>query len=292
MTPHGFGHGKVILIGEHAVVYGQPALAVGLDVGVRVRLVRGGPRDLRVAEAFDAMARHADINPSDWGFEVSAQIPLGAGLGGSAAFSVATAKALLAIHKAPATEEAILALANVGEEVFHGNPSGIDATVACRGGFLRFVKGRASQQLRAPEPIPLVIADTGERGNTRAQVDAVAQRREEQGEATEALFDILGVLAGVATEAIPEANWKGLGSSMDAAHSVLQRIGVSTERLDTGCKWAREAGALGAKLTGAGGGGCLIALAPDPDPVLGALDELGMASFYLAAGAPSPTLKG
>jgi mevalonate kinase len=294
----GTGHGKVILLGEHAVVHGRPAIAAALDRGVTVTvtdLPRSPELDERATEAFHQMADEAGVGRLHARSE--SDLPMGAGLGSSAAFSVAAARALLLWSgQHHPTAQDVLWLAGIGESVFHGNPSGVDAAIAARGGVIRFRRGAPPDvtSLPAPQGIPLVVADTGDRASTKDQVAAVTALYQENWKsklAIGALLDVLEALAGTAEGFLASGSWAKLGKSFDAAQSILVRLGVGTPRLNDGCQLARAAGALGAKLTGGGGGGCLIALAPvDPTPVVAALEAAGYAAFSasLAPSSPEP----
>ncbi len=280
----GKGQAKVILLGEHAVVHGRPALAMALDRGVTVTLTdlpRPPELDPLGTEAFRQMADQAGV--AEVHAKSEADVPVGAGLGSSAAFSVAAARALLSWsgNDAP-TPQDVLWLAGIGEAVFHGNPSGVDAALATRspGTIIRFEKGAPPdiQQVPAPHGFPLVIADTGERGSTKDQVAGVAALLNENTRsqiALGALLDMLADLVGTTQTFMRDADWPAIGKSFDAAQSILGRLGVSTPRIQDACAIARAAGAQGAKLTGAGGGGCVIAVAPSPAPVAAALQAAG-----------------
>ena len=248
----GRGWGKAILVGEHAVVHGFPALALPLDRGVTVRLEDAGaapsPPELPppVPEALAAMAAELEADPAALRVGVESDLPAGAGLGASAALSVAFARALLARRGRPdASDDDVVALAQVGEAVFHGRPSGIDATVAASGSAIRFVRGDPPKvrRLRLPEPVPLVVARSGEPPSTLEMVDRVTRRLEAAPGATNALFDLLATLMDVATPALERADWAALGRALDAAHSILRRLNVSTLDLDRGVAAARAASA-------------------------------------------------
>ena len=296
MSGHsGRGLAKAILVGEHAVVYGAPALSVALDRGVRVTVedraaaAREAALAAPVEEALRRIAEALGADLSRLRVVIDSEVPHGAGLGASAALCVGFARALLARKGRSAPPHAeVVALAGLGEAVLHGNPSGIDAEVAAGGGIVRFLRGEPPvvERIEVKEPLPLVVADTGAPAPTREMVERVAARRKTAPGATDALFDLAGALVEAAVPAVRSADWPALGRMLDAAHAVLQRLGVSTPDLDRGVRAARRAGALGAKLTGAGGGGCLIALAPRPEPVLEALAGEGMAAFSLLAGRP------
>jgi mevalonate kinase len=275
------GHacGKVILLGEHAVVYGVPALAVGIDRGARARAVPsgGGPSRLLVrgwniavredrpehdlARAFRALLESArghspSLEPQE--VEVDASLPPGGGLGCSAAIGVAIARALCP-H---AGHDAIQAQAMAWEQVFHGNPSGVDAAVAARGGCVLFRRGEAIEPVRVRGPLQLCVGNTGRASSTRAMVESVARLREREPDRVDRSFEAVRALVHGARLAIEAGDRATLGRLMDRCQTQLGGLALSTPEIENMCDLARQAGALGAKLTGAGGGGCVVALVP------------------------------
>ncbi len=294
------GHAKVILFGEHAVVHGQPALAAALDVAVRATH-RAGPDlhvqldDLtfypddgtRLGEALAALLEA--LNASETGaVRLSSTIPPGAGLGSSAAMAVALAR-----HWAPdAGLPAVLGAARKWECVFHSNPSGVDHTTSAMGGVLRFQRGADPEfQAVSIRPLPLVIAQVEAGADTGRMVDGVRDRlRRRPGPLTAALT-LLGACTREALPALVEGDIDAVGELMDVAHGGLAAIGVSTASLDRACHIARAAGAKGAKLTGAGGGGCVIAACQPQQQaeVAQALEAAGALRVLVTqAGVPSP----
>jgi mevalonate kinase len=277
----GSGCGKVILLGEHAVVYGGPAIAVGIDRGVRAHAVpvQGDVSTLRVrgwnfsarddedghelARAFRALlgaVREASPSLGAHAIEVEADLPPGGGLGCSAAMGVAIARAL----DARASDDALQARAMAWERVFHGNPSGVDAAVSAHGGCVLFRKGRPLEAVRARGSLLLCVGHSGVASSTKSMVDAVAHLRDRRPEVVAKTFEGIRSLVSNARLAIEASDRFALGRLMDLNQMLLSGLFVSTPEIERMCALARGAGALGAKLTGAGGGGSVVALVPTP----------------------------
>jgi mevalonate kinase len=281
---NGVGHacGKAILLGEHAVVYGVPAIAVGIDRGARATaapvdrgpsrlLVRGwniavreDQADHDLARAFRALLevarddRSAGAPLGPCAVEVEAALPPGGGLGCSAAIGVAIARALTP-HASP---EGIQSSATAWERVFHGNPSGVDAAVSARGGCVVFRRGEAIEPVRVRGSLHLCIGNTGVASSTKTMVEALARLRERRQDMVDGSFEAVRSLVQNARLAIEAGDRSALGRLMDLNQMVLAGLFVSTPEIERMCSLARGAGALGAKLTGAGGGGCVVALVP------------------------------
>jgi mevalonate kinase len=295
--------GKVILLGEHAVVYGVPALAVGIDRGAQARAVpthRGPSRllvrgwnivvhedrlDHDLARAFRALlecarAQSPSFEPHD--VEVEASLPPGGGLGCSAAIGVAIARALCP----QAGHEVIQVQAMAWERVFHGNPSGVDAAVAARGGCLLFRRGEAAHAIRVRGPLQFCVGNTGRASSTRTMVEGLARLRERETDRVDRSFEAVRELVDAARLAIEAGDRITLGRLMDKNQALLEGLFLSTSEIETMCDLARRAGALGAKLTGAGGGGCVVALVPSQgvaDAVLDAWKREGLEGFAASA---------
>lgn len=285
MTAQGEGRGwaKTILLGEHSVVYGQPALAAALDIGVRVRATllqptsTGSPPATLRAPAWDVVVSPGQENdlarvltvlleqgqPGTDSVDllVEPEVPSRAGLGSSAALAVAVVRALADLSGETLDAEQIEKRAGLAEGIFHGRASGIDAAVACRGGMLRFTRGEEPVQLKHP-PLPAVVAHVEPRAPTSKMVEGVARARESEPQRIEAIFAEIGDLVARAEAPAAASDFSTLGRLMNHNARLLDELGVSTPALDDACAAARRAGAVGAKLTGAGGGGCMIALAP------------------------------
>jgi mevalonate kinase len=273
----GFGHGKLILVGEHAVVHGHAALAVGISAGISVEARAGTGRlqvpawrletetgdDTPVGRALAAIVARLEVPGLD--FVAEAQIPSRAGLGSSAALAVALARAAAAAsgraRADEAVDEAIDAAVAEAEAIFHGNPSGIDAAAATSGAAGRFTRADGWQPVPVLQAITLCVGISGRTRDTAAQVAAASRLRERLPAAGEVLA-LAGRLAGDAAEALARGDVDGLGRILDVAHGLLAALRLSSAELEVLVHTARDAGAIGAKLTGAGGGGAVIALAP------------------------------
>jgi mevalonate kinase len=298
--------GKIILLGEHAVVYGRPAIAVPVE-GVRARAVvsanpRGQPGQVHIqapdiyldAELHDLPRDHPIRStltgifstlgipqPLAFNLRVTSTIPLAAGLGSGAAVSVAIIRAVSAFFGRPLPDEQVSRLAYEIEKLHHGTPSGIDNTVITYARpvyYQRSPEGEPHlETFRVERPFTIVIADTGLRSPTSIPVAEV--RRLWQGDpgTTEILFDEIGRLVVEARRMIESGEAAGLGLLMDQNHALLCKLGVSSPELDRLVGAARSAGAFGAKLSGGGRGGNMIALAPEDkaDAVARSLMEAG-----------------
>jgi len=291
--------GKIILFGEHAVVYGRAALAVPVsqvraeaevtpsarpgiwieapDVQLSAEL-KSLPSDHPLAAVIHNLLFALSIDPyPDLAIRVTSTIPVAAGLGSGAAVSVALLRALAAALDRPLTDDQVSAYAFEIEKLHHGTPSGIDNAVVTRARPVYFIKGRPIELLRVPEPFTMVIGHTGIPAPTREAVGDVRRLWERAPEEWDVVFDGIQALANMAREAIEGGAWRHLGPLMDENHALLQRLTVSSPELDQLVLAARRAGALGAKLSGGGRGGNMIALAPEsgPQPIADALAEAG-----------------
>ncbi len=291
---------KVILCGEHAVVYGRPAIAFPLShLRARARIEPSGQSFRILAADLNRLytAEHdADrslirlaaatldfvraTHREQAGLPLAAlraqltlrsEIPAAAHLGSSAAVSVAVARAVAAYVGHELTPAEASALAFEAEKMHHGTPSGIDNTVVAYEQPVWFVRAADESNAGAPhiDPIPintlphLVIADTGLSTPTRIPVGDVRRGWESTPAVYERLFDRIAEVVNAARQALLAGDWERLGRLMDDNHALLSELGVSCPELDTLCEAARRAGALGAKLSGGGRGGNMIALARD-----------------------------
>ena len=299
-----YASGKAILFGEHAVVYGRPAIAVPVtqvqaratvenvgpgitlvapDLGRRY-LVDQAPADDPLAHAVRITLAHLGLGLDlDLIITVASTIPLARGLGSSAAISAALVRALARLFGRGLPPEEVSALVYETEVIHHGTPSGIDNTVVAYEQPVYFVRGQPIERLRVREPLGLAIADTGIASSTREVVGDVRRAWERDRARYEWLFDGIGEIARRARRAIEEGELEVLGRLMDDNHALLQAIGVSSPELDGLVEAARSAGATGAKLSGAGRGGNMITLVQPGarDRVAEALREAGAVGVIL-----------
>ena len=280
--------GKIILFGEHAVVYGRPALAAPVsEVKAKASITanpRGQPGEVQIhapdigLEAMlaelgegDPLGRAIQLTAEALGVKqlpaaslrVKSTIPVAAGLGSGAAVSVAVIRAVAAFLGQPLADEQVCALAYEVEKIYHGTPSGIDNTVITYGKPVYFIKGKPIVRLKVGKPFTMVIGDTGIASPTAAAVGEVRKAWQAGRDHYEALFDSAGAIADSARQAIEKGSLELLGPLMDANHGVLRKMGVSCTALDRLVLAARRAGAWGAKLSGGGMGGNMIALAAE-----------------------------
>lgn len=287
--------GKIILFGEHAVVYGRPALAVPVtQVHVDVDIIDSNSTGIWI-QAPD-INLHAELNtlPSDHpiasvihnlfflsrvspfpslNIKITSTIPVASGLGSGAAVTVALTRALLSHINYPMTDEQVNAFAYEIEKLYHGTPSGIDNTVITYAKPVYFIKGQAMEIFKVGQPFTIVIGDTGISAPTKDSVGDVRKLWEADKPRWENVFDEIADISFSASRVIEEGWTKMLGALMDENHALLQSMTVSSPELDKLVSAARNAGALGAKLSGGGRGGNMIALV-EPDQAEGVVASL------------------
>ncbi len=275
--PSGRSHGKIILFGEHAVVHGVPALVCGISRQLRAYATpaTSGPTTLQLLQ------RHTDaVDPEELGralaallavalppqslaLRVEGELPPGVGLGFSASAAVALARAVESSFGSAGDEARVVERANAWEGVFHGNPSGVDVAAAMHGGCLRYVRGEQPLPIEMGGGLWLVVGQTGTRSSTRAMVARVAEHLAQRPEDGAARLRAIGQLVERARGHIEAGSIAEVGPLMDENQRQLAAFGLSTDTIDRMGQIARDAGALGCKLTGAGGGGSVIALVRD-----------------------------
>jgi mevalonate kinase len=292
--------GKVILLGEHAVVYGRPALAAALRPGVEVEVVRGrGPLvetdrrelagDARPGQLVGDAASCLGLDPREWVARIHAELPAGRGLGSSAALVIAVLRALADAAGTTLSTDDERALGRRLEAIFHGTPSGIDPTAAAEpaGRCFRFVRGEPPTvtPLRPRTPLPLVIAFGARPRSTGAAVGGLRERWEADRASYERLFDGVAAAVEAGARAAEAGDVAALGRAFDENQALLEELGVSAPEVETLIDVARRGGALGAKLTGGGAGGAVIALTRDPERLGAILRETGAETLVVHVGA-------
>ncbi len=304
--------GKLILCGEHAVVYGRPAIAAPLgDLRAYAQIEPGGPGsglgfiapDLGeswtaagqpehpLSELARATLARLGQHEIDLTVRLRSDIPIASGMGSGAAIGTALVRALAAHIGVALAPEEVAALVYASERRFHGTPSGIDNTVVAHEQAIWFVRREPApliEPLTIAAPLLLVVGDTGVRSATRLPVGAVREGWRADPRRYEALFDQVGELVMRARLALATGDAPLLGALLDANQALLEQIGVSSPELERLTAAARRAGALGAKLSGAGWGGVMLALVtPKSQPAVErALREAG-AARVLAATVPA-----
>jgi hydroxymethylglutaryl-CoA reductase len=265
-APTALAAGKVILLGEHAVVYGRHALALPIPDAVAVTLSEADElqHDLP-AEFVDLLLSQMGVENANWRIGVNSRLPFGKGLGSSAAIAVAIVRAFDQRLGLGFDDERVNAIAFASEELAHGTPSGVDNTLSTYATPMLFCNDGELQvtTIEIGEPPPLLIAWGDETGRTSVQVAGVRERRNRALVHFDAVFDEMDSLSRQGADLLRAGDWHELGELMNLCHGLLNAIGVSTPTLERMVTLARQAGAAGAKLTGAGGGGSIVAMCPD-----------------------------
>jgi mevalonate kinase len=275
--------GKIILFGEHAVVYKRPAIAVPVadvkatatildlppgrgctliahDLGAQLRLSTAAADDalaLIIRLTLDELGLPAD---PDWQIEIRSEIPIASGLGSGAAVSTALVRALFCHAGLDPEPERVSRLVYRSEELHHGTPSGIDNTVIAYAQPIWFVRGEEIRPFRPARSFTIVIADSGIGSPTKETVGDVRRAWQADPACYEGWFDQIGEIVHAARRALESGDVAALGPLMDRNQALLAQIGVSSDPLERLIAAAKRAGAAGAKLSGGGRGGNVIAL--------------------------------
>jgi len=284
---------KIILFGEHFVVYGEPAIVLAIDrrvyakVGLRqdkrlylrsmnldlaayyendsFQVEHGNKKEAKlkfkpvkvaVEKVLERCKENVGLN-----IKIESTVPAAAGLGSSAAVAASVTAAVSTLLKINMSKEEIFRITYEAEKVVHGTPSGIDPAISTFGGSFLFQKDTGFKSLDVKMEIPLIVGNTGVARSTRSQVEKVRNLKEKYPQVITPIFLAAREIVLKAVEALKENDLESLGELMNINHALLYGLGVSDESLEWLINAARKAGALGAKLTGAGGGGCMIALA-------------------------------
>ena len=283
---------KIILFGEHFVVYDKPAVVIAID---RRAYVTVKPRsDSKIViksaaiNASGAFTSNGEYQPIEGGLEnearfkpiyliaknllassseetglnieITSSIPIAAGLGSSAAVAAASAAAIGNLLEINLTKNDIFRLALEAEKLVHGNPSGVDPAISTYGGALLYRKSEGIKRLNIESDLPLAVGNTGVERATGDMVSHVSRLRNQYPTVVDRIMDAGSAIASLGVEALKSGDLKTLGDLMNMNHALLCALGVSNQAIERLITAARRSGALGAKLTGAGGGGCIIAL--------------------------------
>jgi mevalonate kinase len=284
---HGYGYGKVILFNEHFVVYGIPSIvsAVGDRTDAEVtKQDRINELDFQIIDerpetpgykqkkleqqhkSIELMLKKVNIQLGDSTILIkfSGNLLAASGVGASAASCAAFARAINQEFSLDLDDKAINNLAYEGEKAYHGSPSGVDNTAATFGGLIQFTKGATPkfEHIKTPSAVEIVMGNTGLVTNTEEAVAGVSDRRERNPEKYSIIFEHARKLVPQARGALENGDYHTVGRLMNENHELLQEIEVSCEELDQLVNIARDKGAWGAKMTGSGLGGYMIALTP------------------------------
>jgi mevalonate kinase len=278
----GRGFGKVILFNEHFVVYGIPSIVSAIDRVTTATIERSegsgwvlddgrsatpGYKEEKLEqqkESIERILRAAGIDTTKNQIKIAlgGDLVAASGIGASAASCVAIARALSDEFDLGFSDERINEIAYEGERAYHGAPSGVDNTAATYGGLIWFVKGRPIELIKIKKPVEIVMGNTGVVTDTKAAVAGVRERKEKYPEKYAKIFKEAEHLAYKARKALESYDLEAVGKYMNENHRQLQEIELSCKELDFLVDIARKNGALGAKLTGGGLGGNIVALTP------------------------------
>ena len=276
----GTSHAKIILMGEHSVVYGQPAIAlplpsVQLSVTlssrqdnqriIKSRYYHGSLENLPssmigIKKLIDTLSARFNDQETGWDLKIESQLPAERGMGSSAASAIAIIRAFFDYYDEPLDRTLLLQLADVEEQITHRSPSGLDAATVSSDKPLFYVKGRIGVPIEMNLDASLVIADTGKKGATKEAILAVKDELKNNNEKAEEHIKHLGELVTQTKGYLAQNDIVKLGDALNFAQTDLAALNVSDPSLDHLIHVARDNGALGAKLTGGGRGGCMIAL--------------------------------
>ena len=292
-----FGYGKIILLGEHFVVYGLPALVTALDLKTYAQVreynlnklifIDNRPKapgycptkKIEFDQLLENILSFSGVTQRNLEVTFSGSLPVTCGgIGSSAAVATSFARAINSKFNLGLSDEQINQMAFVGEKAVHGTPSGIDNTAATFGGVIKFYKQNLYSKLNIKKSVEIVIVDSGKRTNTKRVIADVKSFLDKNPEKSRELFSKYESIFTQGINSLENEDLKLLGHCMNENHRLLQELGVSCTELDFIVQRARLLGAWGAKLTGTGQGGLSVFLTPER-----ALQE-SVAEYFKKAG--------
>jgi len=310
MNSEGIGFGKAILFNEHFVVYGIPSIVSAIGKYTIAKINPSEIRGYTIQDNRDATPGYKqnkleqqkisinnmikkmdlDLNKNGINIELSGNLYAASGIGASAASCVAIARALSNYYSLNLSDEEINKIAYEGEKGYHGTPSGVDNTASTFGGLIWFEKSDTDviDKIEIQNQIEIVMGNTKKVANTELAVKGVRDRKNSNPDKYKDIFNRAENIAYLAKRAFQEEDYTELGKLMNENHRLLQQIEVSTRELDFLVNIAREHGAYGAKLTGGGLGGNIIALTPGRDlqeEVANAIEKEGFQTLKTVIGA-------
>ncbi|MDP2767344.1 MAG: mevalonate kinase [Candidatus Methanoperedens sp.] len=275
--------GKIYLFGEHAVVYGEPAIACAVEL--RTRVSAKSSDAITIYSGIGNTGLDFEVHPyvssaikrlgsPDVSIEITSDIPVGSGLGSSAAVTIATLAAINIEFGLGYENEKLAKIGHEIEKEVQGAASPTDTFVSTFGGVVEIPSRKRLNLLDCG----IVIGNTNKGASpkkTAKLVKQVAALKEEYPDAINPIIKTIGSFARQGEVLVSEKNYTSLGKLMNVNHGLLDALGVCTMKLSTLVYAARNAGAYGAKLTGAGGGGCMVALTDSPHKVADAIEKAG-----------------
>lgn len=278
----GTSHAKIIVIGEHSVVYGQPAIALPLSaVGITVKVASGkedGPvikssyytgkvrdlpqRMLGTKQLLEELLRGVPENQKQIEISIQSTIPAERGMGSSAAVAIAIVRAIFRFYGWHLSEQQLLNLANISEIETHNNPSGLDAATAASSSPVWMIRDKEIKSIPINNSGYLLICDSGILGQTKEAIQIVRNKLDQDHETATALLYDLGMLTKKVKQYLSQNQLEKLGNAFKSAQTDLKSLGVSLPQIDKLIEISYKNGSLGSKITGGGRGGCFFCLLP------------------------------